>query len=119
MTKKEFIRRSLAAKTEPTETMFTVMALTNFRDEYYFQPDLSWPQKEFDDRCTAIWAIDECIDRIRRQYQTPPTKVAEELLFELLRYMRETNNLEKEHIFRVASVAVEDILDYLNALCVL
>lgn len=116
MTKKEFIRRSLAAKESPSETMAAVMGLETFRDEFYFPPELNWPEEQFNDRCTAIWTVDECIRRIRRQYDKSPTAVVEEFLFELLRLMNDTDNLEKARLFRVASCVTEDILDYLNAL---
>lgn len=116
MTKKELIRRSIRAKDAPNDTITAVLGLESFRDEFYFPPGLNWPQKEFDDRCTEIWIIEHCIRLIREHHTKTPLTVAEGLLFELLDLMHQTDNDEKEHIFRVASFTVEDILDYLNAL---
>lgn len=116
MTKEQFIKRALEVKKEPSEAMYTIMGLEVYRDQFYSDPKSNWPENEFEDRCVAIWVIDEVIVRIRKNPEIDPSIIAEQFLLELIDFMNKTDNYQREKMFRTASYIAEEIVDYMHCM---
>lgn len=94
---------------------WVIRGLKMLRDSGYFEPSLNWPELEFDDRCTELWALDEAIRRVERFCGDEPYVIITDFLFELLDFRQKAETEYRERMFYVASRTMEDVLDYLHA----
>ena len=117
MTKEEFIRRAVNRKNNESDIRsFIVRGLESYREQFYEDPSLNWPENEFENRCVSIWVFDELIFRIRSRVNEVPFTIAERFIIELIGCMRETDIRERERIFRMASCVAEEIADYMHCM---
>lgn len=116
MTRQEFIKRRIEEKGMPYMASSAIRGLEAYKNAFYFEPALNWDRTHFENRCTAIWVVDSIEKRIKESPEDDPIRLAEDFMLDLIFQMNNTDNRQREEMFRVASHIAEEIVDYMHCM---
>ena len=83
------------------------------KDDYLFEPKITWGIHDFDYRVYSRWAADEIIKDISKSIKTP-VEVVEEFVDKMDGYGEVGDDRHRQLIFFMARDAAEEILYFLK-----
>lgn len=85
-------------------------AITDYIEEYLFEPDANWPKSWFNQRTYSRWAANEILELIIDNPLTSPMIIIDEFLIKMSYYSCMSENQNISIIFSTAVDTAEDIL---------
>lgn len=82
-------------------------------DDCLFEPNIKWPEQEFEKRSYSRWAAYEIINRIMDHPYEIPEIAAEEFMYTMATFAATTDEPKKRRIFQIACDTANDILTIL------
>lgn len=93
------------------------LLITNYIQEYLFEPERTWPEYYFKERCYSRWAAMEILEYIQNHPQMSAIESVKEFIHKTDQFMS-VDHLDRNDtfIFSVAHNVAVNILDALNAM---
>ena len=92
------------------DTRIAEILIKEFRDEYLFPPQRTWPKNEFELRTYSRWAANEILRRLKEKPNVGVINIIQGFIEELYCFENLTDSWTKIRIFRVARETATDIL---------
>lgn len=98
-----------------------VSVISEYMDEYLFEPAANWPEEEFFERSCSRWVANEILARINdedmllpqhvtgREYQSP-LGIIHEFINELIYFTEISENAYHQNMFSIATETAIDII---------